>query len=261
MRAGSRPSESTACARKGPLRSRRSPRTSSLPVATIATRGRVMQRPLVAAGNRRHLLAGDGDDLGTACPQRRRSPAEGDDEVLGRADVEPEALRHEALLLALLERSLEENVSRDAALTHLEQRRARFGSRDEDGLVLLDVRLHGRREVRNARGGRACAAVVPRGDHERRDDRDADDGEHDHAPLGAPVMVLSDANAPRPYRARLLVDPEPRRVLVHEELAVEAEVVRVRAEEALDVRLPRQDFEALGLERAQVLRANLRRAL
>ncbi len=59
----------------------------------------------------------------------------------------------------------------------------------------------------------------------------------------------------------LLVDPEPRRVLVHEELAVEAEVVRVRAEEALDVRLPGQDLEALGLERAQVLRANLRRAL
>ena len=211
--------------------------------------------------NGRHLLAGDGHDLGTACSQRRRPSAERDDEVLGRADVEPEALRDEALLLALLERSLKEDVSRDTALSHLEQRGARDGPRDEDGLVLLDVRLHRGREVRDARRRRASAAVVPGGDDEGRDDGDADDGEHDHAPFGAPVMVLPDANASRPYGAWLLVDPEPRRVLVHEELAVEAEVVRVRAEEALDVRLAWQDVEALGLERAQVLRADLRRAL
>ena len=39
IRAGSSPSESSGCARNGPLRSVRSPRTSSLPVTTMAARG------------------------------------------------------------------------------------------------------------------------------------------------------------------------------------------------------------------------------
>jgi hypothetical protein len=48
------------------------------------------------------------------------------------------------------------------------------------------------------------------------------------------------------------------RVLVHIELSVEAEGLRIRAEKALDVRLRGQDVERLVLEGAQVLRADLR---
>ena len=75
----------------------------------------------------------------------------------------------------------------------------------------------------------------------------------DHAPFGPLVMVLPDADASRADRPRLLVDPEPRRVLVDEQLTVEVEVVGVRLEEALDVRLAREDVEALRLQRPQVL--------
>ena len=85
--------------------------------------------------------------------------------------------------------------------------------------------------------------------------------QHDHAPLGALVMVLPDADAGEPYRARFFVDPEPRRVLVDEELAVEVEVVGVRAEEALDVRLAREDVEALVSSARRYFAADLRRAL
>ena len=51
---------------------------------------------------------------------------------------------------------------------------------------------------------------------------------------------------------------EARAVLVDERLAVEAERLRVGAEEALDVRRRGQDVEPLVLERAQVLRPDLR---
>ena len=56
---------------------------------------------------------------------------------------------------------------------------------------------------------------------------------------------------------RLLLPREAGVELVHVELAVEAEVLRVRAQEALDVCLAGQDLEALFLERPQVLRADL----
>ena len=49
--------------------------------------------------------------------------------------------------------------------------------------------------------------------------------------------------------------------LVDVEDAVEAQVVRVRAQEALDVRLRGQHFELLLFEGAQVLATNLRRLL
>ena len=51
---------------------------------------------------------------------------------------------------------------------------------------------------------------------------------------------------------------EARVVFVHVELAVEAEVLGVRAQEALDVGLRREQLEALVLEGAEVLPANLR---
>src|SRR5262249_14102057 len=54
---------------------------------------------------------------------------------------------------------------------------------------------------------------------------------------------------------------EARVVLVDVELPVEAEELRVRAQEALDVRLRRQHRELLVLERANVLRTDLRREL
>src|SRR5262249_2630697 len=50
-------------------------------------------------------------------------------------------------------------------------------------------------------------------------------------------------------------------VLVDVELAVETELVRVRAQEALDVGGRRQLLEVLVLERAQVLPADLRAQL
>ena len=59
----------------------------------------------------------------------------------------------------------------------------------------------------------------------------------------------------------LLPDDEAGVVLVDVELAVEPEVLGVRAEEALDVGLRGQQVEALVLERAQVLAADLRAVL
>ena len=54
-----------------------------------------------------------------------------------------------------------------------------------------------------------------------------------------------------------LADDEAGVVFVDVELAVEAEVLRIRAEEALDVGLRGEDVELLVLERAQVLGSNL----
>ena len=54
---------------------------------------------------------------------------------------------------------------------------------------------------------------------------------------------------------------EARVELVDVELPVEAEVVRVGAQEALDVGLGREQLEALLLERTEVLDADLRRLL
>ncbi len=71
----------------------------------------------------------------------------------------------------------------------------------------------------------------------------------------------------RPARARgtacpdddvVLPDREARVVLVDERLSVEAESLRVRAEETPHVRRCREDVEALVLERTEVLGADLR---
>src|SRR5262249_15702286 len=74
----------------------------------------------------------------------------------------------------------------------------------------------------------------PRADHDDRDQRD--EGEHDehHPGLEAPVppLLVARRGPPRP-----LVGDEARVELVDVQLAVEAEVVRVRAHQALDVRL------------------------
>ena len=56
----------------------------------------------------------------------------------------------------------------------------------------------------------------------------------------------------------LLPHDEAGVVLVDVELAVEPEILGIRAQKAFDVRLGRQDVELLVLESAQVLPPNLR---
>ena len=63
---------------------------------------------------------------------------------------------------------------------------------------------------------------------------------------------------PRADDELVVADREARVVLVDERLPVEAERVRVRAQEALDVRRRRKEVEALVLERTEVLRPDLR---
>jgi hypothetical protein len=56
---------------------------------------------------------------------------------------------------------------------------------------------------------------------------------------------------------KLLLAGETRVVFVDVELPVEAEILSVRAQESLDVRVAGQDVEVLLLERAEVLRTDL----
>ena len=67
--------------------------------------------------------------------------------------------------------------------------------------------------------------------------------------------------APRADRLHLDRRDVARVELVHVDLAVEAEVLRVRAEEAFDVRVAREQVEPLVLDRLQVLAADLGAAL
>jgi len=69
------------------------------------------------------------------------------------------------------------------------------------------------------------------------------------------------SRSPRTDRRLVLADDVTGVELVDVQLPVEAQVLRVRAEEALDVGLRRQDVEVLLLERAQVLAADLRPGL
>ena len=113
----------------------------------------------------------------------------------------------------------------------------------------------------------AAAPEAPRGDHERSDDGDPDQREPDDVRL----ELATPASLPRRGRGAGVVRRPPLEhlvagavadvVLVHVQLAVEAEVVRIGAEEALDVGRPGQLVERLVLERAQVLRADLRALL
>ena len=163
--------------------------------------------------------------------------------VLRRADAEPEGVRPEGLGLAALERPVIEEPP-DAAGLHedadVDHRAAVHGAHAQ----LCDRRVrgrmgHGRRGRLLRRGRRAGAAERPRGDHERGDACDDDQGEHDHVQLDPPVVFPADAHLAPRARAAVLVHPEPRAVLVDVELAVEAEEVGVGLEEAADVRLAR----------------------
>ena len=94
---------------------------------------------------------------------------------------------------------------------------------------------------------------------ERRRGADRRERDEDNVRLQAAVPLRPDRTAARAQAAELvLADHEARVVLVHVELAVEPEHVGVVAQEALDVRLGRQQVELLLLEGAQVLAADLR---
>ncbi len=93
---------------------------------------------------------------------------------------------------------------------------------------------------------------------------DGDRCERDHhdARLDVPVAALRPGRrAARRARLVLLAGDEARVELVDVQLPVEPEVLGVGAQEALDVRLGREQCELLVLERAQVLPANLGRKL
>ena len=75
------------------------------------------------------------------------------------------------------------------------------------------------------------------------------------------TALRSSSGRPPDPRLVLLAADEARVELVDVELAVEAEVLGIRAKESLDVRLGGQDGELLVLECPQVLPADLRREL
>ncbi len=101
-------------------------------------------------------------------------------------------------------------------------------------------------------------AVSPCRDHERRHDRDPEEREHEHARLEPPVVPRRPVwNALRPERFFGL-DDVARVELVDVQLPVEAQIVRVRAQEALHVCVARQHRKLLVLEGVQVLAADLR---
>jgi hypothetical protein len=120
--------------------------------------------------------------------------------------------------------------------------------------------LRGRRrrvgEVRDLLVG--VAAEPPRGDGERDHGGDTREREHHPAPLEPPMLPPDVRAAPRHHGLARLLVPVARVELVDVELPVEPQVVRVRAQEALDVRLGRKRLEVLLLEGAQVARPDLR---
>src|SRR5262245_31676408 len=134
----------------------------------------------------------------------------------------------------------------------------KFGHRHRGRLLLRRWRAC------NHRVPTAGPAPHPGGEHENREAGDRRERDH-HRP------VLERAAAARPDDPRLertlllflleLPADVARVELVDVELAVQAEVVRVRAEEALDVCLRGQDLELLVLQGAQVLAPDLRRLL
>src|SRR5262249_3010043 len=105
-----------------------------------------------------------------------------------------------------------------------------------------------------------AAGRLPGADDDDREKRDRrQHAEHDERLEASAPPLRPSGRAPCPQVA--IVRDESGVELVDVKLSVEAEVVGVRAEEALDVRLRRQKLEALLLERAEVLRADLRRLL
>src|SRR5439155_21926945 len=102
------------------------------------------------------------------------------------------------------------------------------------------------------------SASGPGDDHERCDQRDAEQSQQDDAVLDTWCRRRPLCRAPRAQRGVVLSDDVTGVVLVDVELAVEAQILGVRAKEARDGGLGRQQLELLVLERAEVLPADLR---
>ncbi len=109
---------------------------------------------------------------------------------------------------------------------------------------------------------RSGVPVPPRPDDERRGDGDPGEREDDGPALDASARAVAGVAAARGPRFVLpLVVVETGGVLIDVDLAVEAEIVGIRAEKTARVRVGRQTVEVLLFEGADVLRADLRREL
>ena len=147
-------------------------------------------------------------------------------------------------------RDAHDHVRRAAQRRHGEERRGRAFRAVTAGVVF------------GVAAGDVAAARLPRRDDDHRQDRDRGERDQHDVRLDPPVAPLRPGR--RAARARLvlvLAADEPGVELVDVELAVEAEVLGVGAQESLDVGLGRQQLELLVLEGAQVLAADLRREL
>ena len=127
---------------------------------------------------------------------------------------------------------------------------------------LRRVRLR-RAEIRDRRVVAVPAAELERGDEERAHNRDPAEGEQDAAAFEAFVALVDGGGPPGHDRLAQLVlaDRVARVVFVDVELSVEPEVVRVRAQEALDIGLGGKRVEAFLFERLQVPSPDLGRLL
>src|SRR5581483_1363542 len=217
----------------------------------------------LAAGCRRDLPR-RGDDRSRAAGVQREGPGavQAEKHVRGGADREREPRCDERLRLAALQGAVEEQPPEPAARglgVDVDERAPGGGPYDEVGKPLprrVDARDAGRRFLRGPGSG---AAELPGRDHERRHAGDRHQGEHDHVQLDAAVLAAADTHLAWRPRVAVLVHPEARAVLVDVQLAVEAEEVRVAAQEAPDIGLPGEHVEVLLLERLQVADADLRR--
>ena len=243
-------------ARNGPFRSVRSPRTSSLPVTTTTARGaRSSTRAERGARRRDEHAAGCGAPAATTV----LPPSVTTTHVRSARTRARSACRRSRCDLAARERPLEQEPARVASCD-APRRMCRAGRRADSrpwaatrstlGGSLTGARRRAVSPPPNFQATitSAVSAAIP-----------ASASEHD---LALEPAVLVDARRRRgAARRRARRADEARVVLVDVELAVEPEEVGVRAEEALDVRLGGKHLELLVLERAQVLRADLRREL
>src|SRR5215207_6946765 len=230
IRAGSSPSASSERARKGPFRSVRSPRTSSLPVTTITARGRAAAWFNLAPGSTRvggeDLLRGHEDALRLdRWGELRAVPVQLHEDVPRRLEPKPEHLAVEPLALTLLERALVENVPDRAARPDDHVRVASGRTQLQPGSPgrLLNGRRHRGRRIQPMDVLVRRVAEPPGRDHERREKADCNQREENEVRL--PPLYAPGSSGGHPSRradgAILLADNEARVVLIDVELSVE----------------------------------------
>ena len=228
IRAGSSPRRSASRARNGPFRSVRSPRTSSLPVTTMRARGR-LKRPRATVRRRRdeHLQVAGRPAARRPCRRSRRARRRRGGRrarSASRRSARPCPWRASPGGAPRRSRSRARTSTYVPRFTPVSFRPPTRGRRARRRL-----RLHDRRRARVA------AAELPGDDHERGQRGDA--GEREQR---APCARCRDPGGRAASDApRCVLEPvadEARAELVDVELAVEPEVLGVRAQEALDVR-------------------------